>query len=943
MADTQGWTPVTKALNLGAPQESLQDEQIQHAASMAGVPLGIARNLVQTESSGNPRAYNKSSGATGLTQLLPSTAKDLGVTDLYNPTDNLAAGMRYLAQQHKAFGSWGHALAAYNWGPGNVQAWLKKGGKFADLPAETRAYIRKIAPQEVSALARGPFRPPTSTSHLQMMGDRVSTQGWTPVKQAMTLPRIPHAAPTPPPNTQDWTPVHKATTVPTGGNAPLAPSQYSQWAQALEQHGLHGYAHVLRGIDDATSNPLSILNDVLGGAQRFVAGADTAKANETGAQRFLPPWMDPNAIGHGIYGTFHPNDPSVEGGLEHTLGADKLKVQNPQTLGGKIRNAAVDFGSQALTDPLVGLGATGELARGGETLIRGLSDAATNALLHHPNPKVRSLVASLIPHPQLRAGFTPSGRAIFKGVTNSEDTYAARQAAADAALLKKYQQGIAKGEVPPELEQRLLRDAYVYGTPEMRQQAIEHGYQPAPEEAAKPPEGVLHYNLKEDYFPHYGQRELPKDFTVAGQTTAARTPYAGFEQPQEGALRTDPLESMRLRLNNARSVIRHRMTQKRIAQETGLQAGEHGVVTDPAKMAQHVTNDTAAAYSAIDNPRPPEIAGIPFAKEVGDLGRDVMISTNPVPHAKNIGILSYLAGGTHGLMKGMQYAMSGVPKALADRLDRMGAGGHFMLTQPGNLSTARLVPGFIRKGTQGALERMDMGMRAARLEQLDREYGDKMSDFEKGERVNEDIGAYRDSPAYIQLLRNYMGAQFPQWHGYIVPTAVSRAILKHPERVESLIRAQDTSNQDILGNQGYSIEMGGPLEEFGQLTQAPGQMLAGKQPTYLTGPSMIGPVASSITHMGNQAQSYGPPGGTALQQIIPFYSVLAPQFGVNPYNSKAPPNVRSVAGFFAAYPKAKESATEQMIRTNMESGMSRFQAQRQAQKTWKALYRYLKP
>lgn len=938
------------------PAGSLQDEQIAHAASMAGVPLEIAKRLVQAESSGNPRAVSPT-GAQGLTQLEPATAKELSVSDPFDPAENLAGGLKYLAQLHKQFGSWGHALAAYNWGPGNVQQWLARGGDFAKLPAETRAYIQKIAPAEVAALTTTPFRQTALAkrrSHLQLLGE--TAKGTNPLDALRSS-----AQPSPSPNPLD---ALKQTDPAQSGAAHLAPPLFQQWAQGLEQHGLGPYAHALRSLDDAAQHPLSILNAVLGAPQRFVAGAVGAEKNP-----YDNPITDPGMIGAGLYGVTHPNDPQVQGGLEHALGADKLKAllqqRSPGNTGyavdsgavphrpstGNDTNFAVDLATQTLTDPLMGLGKLGATAHAGDTLIQGLSDATTHALLNHPSPAVRRFVASFVAHPELRRGFTPSGRAIVKGVINSESGNAAKQAAADADLLAKHKTQLASGQVPPEVEQRLLRDAYVYGTPELRQQAVEHGYQPTADEAAHPPEGVLKYDLKQDYFPHYGQREFPKDFTLAGQTTQRGAPYAGFEQPQEGALRSDPLESMRLRLNNARSVIQHRMTQKRIGQETGLQAGEYGVLTDPEKLQQYVTNDTAAAYNVMDNPRPPEIAGLPGMKEVGNLGRDVMISTNPIPHSKNIGILSYLAGGVPGLMKGLQYAMSGVPKALADRLDHIGAGGHFMLTQPGKLSTARLVPGFIRKGTQAALDRVDAGMRAARLEQLDREFP-AMSEYEKGERVNEDIGAYRDSPAYVQLLRNVLGAQFPQWHGYIVPTAVSRAILRHPERVEQLIRTQDTGNHDFLGNQPYSIEMGGPVSEFGSLTQAPGEALTGKQPNFFTSPSMIGPVASEVSHMAGQSQSYNPPGvpvggqqppvgGTLLDQILPYFSAVAPQIGYNPYGSKAPPNVRSIAAFFAAYPKAKESAMEQMIRDRMEQQhLTRFQAQRAVQKLWRTLYRY---
>lgn len=78
-------------------------------------------------------------GALGLGQLMPGTARELGV-DPFDPAQNLAGAARYLRLQLDAFGSLELALAAYNAGPGAVR---KHGG----VPpfAETRAYVREVA------------------------------------------------------------------------------------------------------------------------------------------------------------------------------------------------------------------------------------------------------------------------------------------------------------------------------------------------------------------------------------------------------------------------------------------------------------------------------------------------------------------------------------------------------------------------------------------------------------------------------------------------------------------------------------------------------------------------------------------------------------------------------------------------------------------------------
>jgi soluble lytic murein transglycosylase-like protein len=107
------------------------------AARKHGVPEDLFLRLVQQESNWNPKAKSHK-GALGLAQLMPQTAKSLGV-DPTVPVENLEGGARYLARQFRKFGSWRLALAAYNAGPEAVE---KHGG----VPPykETQAYVLKI-------------------------------------------------------------------------------------------------------------------------------------------------------------------------------------------------------------------------------------------------------------------------------------------------------------------------------------------------------------------------------------------------------------------------------------------------------------------------------------------------------------------------------------------------------------------------------------------------------------------------------------------------------------------------------------------------------------------------------------------------------------------------------------------------------------------------------
>jgi len=107
------------------------------AAQKHGVPEDLFLRLVQQESGWNPVAVS-SKGATGLAQLMPGTAEKLGV-DISDPEENLDGGARYLRMMFDKFGSWELALAAYNAGPGAVEA-------YNGIPpyAETENYVKAI-------------------------------------------------------------------------------------------------------------------------------------------------------------------------------------------------------------------------------------------------------------------------------------------------------------------------------------------------------------------------------------------------------------------------------------------------------------------------------------------------------------------------------------------------------------------------------------------------------------------------------------------------------------------------------------------------------------------------------------------------------------------------------------------------------------------------------
>ncbi|MNN61128.1 Membrane-bound lytic murein transglycosylase C precursor [compost metagenome] len=126
------------------------DTLITEASQKYGVPASLIKAVIETESSFNPQAVSKV-GAKGLMQLMDGTARGLGVTNSFDPAQNIDGGTRYLANNIKRFGGdVNTALAAYNAGPGRLQ---KLGitndqqlmEKLHLLPIETQNYIAKIA------------------------------------------------------------------------------------------------------------------------------------------------------------------------------------------------------------------------------------------------------------------------------------------------------------------------------------------------------------------------------------------------------------------------------------------------------------------------------------------------------------------------------------------------------------------------------------------------------------------------------------------------------------------------------------------------------------------------------------------------------------------------------------------------------------------------------
>lgn len=116
------------------------DHIINAAAQRYNIPFLLIKSVIRQESNFNHRAVS-SAGARGLMQLMPQTARSLGVANIFSPTANIMGGAKYLSFLLKKYsGNIRLTLAAYNAGPGAVDLYKKQVPPYK----ETKLYVKKV-------------------------------------------------------------------------------------------------------------------------------------------------------------------------------------------------------------------------------------------------------------------------------------------------------------------------------------------------------------------------------------------------------------------------------------------------------------------------------------------------------------------------------------------------------------------------------------------------------------------------------------------------------------------------------------------------------------------------------------------------------------------------------------------------------------------------------
>jgi soluble lytic murein transglycosylase-like protein len=132
---TSGCQPAHTRRARALTLESRTRTAIRDASLRFAVPKRLIESVIRQESAYDPNAVSHK-GAMGLMQLMPPTARELGVRCPFDPRENVLAGVRYLRELRDRFGEWPRAVAAYHAGPARIERGV--------IPRSTRRYVTRV-------------------------------------------------------------------------------------------------------------------------------------------------------------------------------------------------------------------------------------------------------------------------------------------------------------------------------------------------------------------------------------------------------------------------------------------------------------------------------------------------------------------------------------------------------------------------------------------------------------------------------------------------------------------------------------------------------------------------------------------------------------------------------------------------------------------------------
>ena len=736
----------------------------------------LVRAVIGRESHGDPGAVSKA-GAVGLMQLEPSTFAEMGVgSNPHDPTQNIAAGTKYLAQMLERYhGDTRLALAAYNAGPGNVKSAVPDNGETAEyvrnVMADYNHYksatkIPDSAPKNIHTAGVGPVADEKAKRAADMYA-RGMSPGQIAAKMAPGARNLQHFE-----AALAWARQHPMDVLSTGERA----AGGFEWTVLTS----HNWPEVFQRAPEAMK-------------QFAFHSTPTLRAEATEAERTV------------AHAAVHlPTDQQINEFADHIIPPQFRKQFTT------LATAGADITAQNLADPLniIPVGAVAHLLG---SQVRVLSDAAKAAgvgkLFQHLGPVSKSLsdIGSKIHHdftvrPDLDSFFSKEDKSRRLSIENSEAGNASRWRTEDEKILhdpKAAAQRYLNHYAPqfansPINVGRAFADAFGLQGKELRD-AVEHFRGLAPD-AQK----VTLEELRK-------ARDVAQARRIASMTTTQREDE--FARIRQRLVKQNVTKRSNEVLKFKTDAPHTNMSQIELSPSARLN-------TD-SKVVQFLTSKTRG------------------------LARQ-MVQLVPFPHALwNVGQLAYLAGGPEALMRGVFHMAKGLSPKQIGRLREIGAEAAYTHNL-NNFHLAGVTIPNPSKLLNPAATRIELAWRQALLEQLDRRLGpstSKADELLKGHLVSDAVGDYRNQTAFVRFFQA-IGGPFVAFGLGIVPPKVLGALATHPERVENILRTEEDV-QNRRPDKGVNVyDIGGPVGDVETAVRGP-SLTAGVA-KYMTSPSRLG-------------------------------------------------------------------------------------------------------